>query len=82
MALLRQTPSSALGSCRYKLPDPDKSPETYEKIVARFEELRKIYGSTDATIQLANELYVSVPTIYNIRRRVEKYQKMESNGNQ
>lgn len=38
MALLRQTPSSALGSCRYKLPDPDKSPETYEKIVARFEE--------------------------------------------
>jgi hypothetical protein len=53
-----------------------------KKIVARFEELRKIYGSTDATIQLANELYVSVPTIYNIRRRVEKYQKMESNGNQ
>ena len=38
MLLLRQTPSSALGSCRYKLPDPDKSPETYEKIIARFEE--------------------------------------------
>lgn len=53
-----------------------------KKIVARFEELRKIYGSTDATIQLANELYVSVPTIYNIRRRVENYQKIESNGNQ
>ena len=38
MALLRQTPSSALGSCRYKLPDPDKDPDIYEKIVARFEE--------------------------------------------
>ncbi len=38
MALLRQTPSSALGSCRYKLPDPEKDPATYEKIVARFEE--------------------------------------------
>ncbi len=38
MALLRQTPSSALGSCRYKLPDPEKDPATYEKIVERFEE--------------------------------------------
>ncbi len=38
MALLRQTPSSALGSCRYKLPDPESDPATYEKIVARFEE--------------------------------------------
>lgn len=32
MDLLRQTPSTALGSCRYKLPDEEKSPETYEKI--------------------------------------------------
>ncbi len=38
MALLRQTPSSALGSCRYKLPDPDKDPDTFMKIVDRFEE--------------------------------------------
>ncbi len=38
MMLLRQTPSSALGSCRYKLPDPEKDPATYEKIVARLEE--------------------------------------------
>ena len=38
MALLRQTPSSALGSCRYKLPDPEKDPATYEKIVARLEQ--------------------------------------------
>ena len=38
--LLRQTPSSALGSCRYKLPDPEKDPDTYVKIVARFEEYK------------------------------------------
>jgi len=30
--LLKRTPSSYLGSCRYKLPDYDKSPEVYEKI--------------------------------------------------
>ncbi len=32
MALLRQTPSSALGSCRYKLPSADKEPTVYESI--------------------------------------------------
>ena len=31
-ALLRQTPSAALRSCRYKLPDVDKAPEVYEEI--------------------------------------------------
>ena len=30
--LLRQTPSAALRSCRYKLPDPDKDVSVYEKI--------------------------------------------------
>ncbi len=35
--LLRQTPSSALGSCRYKLPDFETAPEVYEKITACFE---------------------------------------------
>ena len=34
--LLKQTPSTVLGSCRYKLPDPDKAGEVYEKIMACF----------------------------------------------
>ncbi|MBQ4613004.1 MAG: 6-phosphofructokinase [Clostridia bacterium] len=32
MALVRQTPASALGSCRYKLPDAAKEPAVYESI--------------------------------------------------
>ena len=52
-----------------------------KKVVARFEQLREVYGSTDASIRLANELYVSLPTVYNIRRRVEEYKKMEQDGN-
>lgn len=32
MELLRQTPSTMLGSCRYKLPAFDTDPEVYEKI--------------------------------------------------
>lgn len=31
-AVLRQTPSAALRSCRYKLPDVEKDPTVYEKI--------------------------------------------------
>ncbi len=33
MELLRQTPSTVLGSCRYKLPDWREDEETYKKIV-------------------------------------------------
>ena len=32
MELLRQTPSTLLGSCRYKLPDFEEDPAVYEKI--------------------------------------------------
>ena len=32
--LLNRTPSAYLGSCRFKLPTVDKSPETYDKIIA------------------------------------------------
>ena len=32
--ILKRTPSSVLGSCRFKLPTVEKSPETYEKIIA------------------------------------------------
>ena len=36
-ALLRQTPSAALRSCRYKLPDVEKDPAVYEQIRATLE---------------------------------------------
>ena len=34
---MRQTPSTVLGSCRYKLPDVDENSEVYEKIAKCFE---------------------------------------------
>ena len=40
MELLRQTPSTMLGSCRYKLPSFEEKPEVYEKILACFERHR------------------------------------------
>lgn len=40
MELLRQTPSTVLGSCRYKLPAVNKGSEIYEKIVRNFEKHR------------------------------------------
>ncbi|MBQ9736187.1 MAG: 6-phosphofructokinase [Clostridia bacterium] len=33
---LEDTPAAALGSCRYKLPNPSKDPETFERILAIF----------------------------------------------
>ncbi|MGI6173606.1 MAG: 6-phosphofructokinase [Christensenellales bacterium] len=36
LALMKYTPSSALGSCRYKLKDPDEDTTDYEKILAMF----------------------------------------------
>lgn len=38
LTLLTQTPASALGSCRKKLPDPERDPEFFEKLIARFKE--------------------------------------------
>lgn len=40
MELLRQTPSTMLGSCRYKLPDYKTDSEVYEKIRSCFEKHR------------------------------------------
>ncbi len=40
MELLRQTPSTVLGSCRYKLPPQDENSEIYEKILRCFEKHR------------------------------------------
>ena len=36
--LLKRTPSSFLGSCRYKLPKPEKGNEIYEKLFTFFKE--------------------------------------------
>ena len=37
--LLCQTPSSYLGSCRFKLPEPEKDSEIYKKLFEKFKEL-------------------------------------------
>lgn len=39
LELLKRTPSSFLGSCRYKLPDLEKNSDVYEIIFKRFDEL-------------------------------------------
>lgn len=43
MDLLKRTPSSFLGSCRYKLPDIKGNEETYDKIFAKLNEM-EIYA--------------------------------------
>ena len=50
--LLKRTPSSYLGSCRYKLPEIGEDRETYEKIFAILEELdiKYFFYSTDESI--------------------------------
>lgn len=40
MELLRQTPSTVLGSCRYKLPDVEEGGETYDRILNCLEKHR------------------------------------------
>ena len=37
LEILKLTPSSALGSCRYKLPNVEKDAEVYEKIISVFQ---------------------------------------------
>ena len=39
LELLRDTPSSWLGSCRYKLPDPADDEATYQRLFDRFREV-------------------------------------------
>ena len=41
--LLKRTPASYLGACRYKLPEMTDDPEVYRKIFARLEELEVGY---------------------------------------
>ncbi|WP_423977736.1 6-phosphofructokinase, partial [Lancefieldella rimae] len=39
LRLLRKTPSSWLGSCRFKLPEPDENPSFYQRVISRINEL-------------------------------------------
>lgn len=39
------------------------------KVIAYFNKLRESYNVNDASIMTANEFGLSVPTIYNIRKR-------------
>ena len=43
LELLRRTPASFLGSCRYKLPDPAKNSAVFEKAFALFEKYQIKY---------------------------------------
>ncbi len=59
--LLKRTPSSFLGTCRYKLPSADKTPELYEKIFELLNRLGVEYffyiggnDSMDTIMQLSN----------------------------
>ncbi len=59
--LLKRTPSSFLGTCRYKLPSADKAPELYDKIFALLCKLDVKYffyiggnDSMDTIMQLSN----------------------------
>ena len=40
-----------------------------EKIISYFTKLRETYNVNDASILTANEFGLSLPTIYNIRKR-------------
>ncbi len=60
LELLKRTPSAFLGSCRYKLPDEDKAPETFEKLFAILKKMDISYffynggnDSMDTTKKLA-----------------------------
>lgn len=52
MELLRQTPSTVLGSCRYKLPDFHEDETVYRKIAETLKQRNTVHSSTSAaTIQ-------------------------------
>ena len=64
--VLKRTPSSFLGSCRYKLPSPEENPEVYERILKILVRLGVKYffyiggnDSMDTTLRLS-EYAVSV----------------------
>lgn len=58
-----------LSSAERKKIKAQKRMERDKQIVKRFEELSIKHGASDATIIIANEYAVSIPTVYNIRKR-------------
>ncbi|MBQ3791851.1 MAG: 6-phosphofructokinase [Clostridia bacterium] len=68
---LSRTPSSALGSCRKKLPDPEKDPETFEKIFGLFAkyDIRYFFyiGGNDSMDTVSKISAYSKKTGYEIR---------------
>lgn len=58
-----------LSSAERKKIKAQKRMERDKQIVKRFEELSMKHGASDATIIIANEYAVSIPTVYNIRKR-------------
>ena len=58
-----------LSSAERKKIKVQKRMERDKQIVKRFEELSIKHGASDATIIIANEYAVSIPTVYNIRKR-------------
>ena len=74
--LLKRTPSSFLGSCRYKLPDFYQNPEVYERL---FQKLRKTFHSVAAdsrpeTMSILFQIYAQIlrdshPTYVNSTSR-------------
>ena len=67
--ILKRTPSSFLGSCRFKLPTVEKSPEIYEKIIAVLRKLEHFFyiGGNDSmdTIKQLSE-YAKAKNITDI----------------
>ena len=61
--ILKRTPSSFLGSCRFKLPTAEKSPETYEKIIAV---LRKLDISSTLVEMIQ---WIQLSSLVNMQRQ-------------
>ena len=78
--LLKRTPSAFLGSCRYKLPTVEESPETYAQIFEMFEslnndEINAIIISSSVKNLLdteLNDINVKIKSIYNFKISIEK----------
>ena len=71
--LLKRTPSSYLGSCRYKLPDINEDKETFDKIFKILDELE-----ITATIITARGAYSNSPReLLMIAVRKQMYPKLE-----
>ena len=60
--LLKRTPSSFLGSCRYKLPEICDNKEVYEQIFAKLKELDTIKKLSDYAILINSDIkFMGVP---------------------